>query len=336
LKLRPDQGSKSRLSHNYAFIVGCPRSGTSWLQLLLAQHPQVATTKETHLFNGYLKHLWRAWENYKSLRTGIGMTQLLSDDDFYQLCAVFAGSVFQRIADTNPGAAVVLEKTPDHVRYSSFILRLFAEARFLHLIRDPRSVVSSLAAAAPSWGAHWASSSIVHNASLWRSDVRLGRQISALTHRYHEVRYEDLMGNRGAETLEGIFAWLGLPVELGFCQATLEACSFDRMRQNPEEIRDYESLKRAGTVDWANIFARPEILRKGRIDSWKEELSRTEIATVEYLAGDLMRECGYSPSGLRIGVGIKLRLGTRAALDLAEQQIRSMLNRAFRKARSIL
>jgi hypothetical protein len=204
------------------------------------------------------------------------------------------------------------------------------------MIRDPRTVVTSLMSAARSWGKDWFQNSIIDNASLWRSDVRLGRQISALTHHYREVRYEDLMGNRGAETLEGIFAWLELPVERGFCQATLEACSFERMRQNPEEIRDYKSPKRAGTADWANIFPRPEILRKGRIDSWKEELSQTEIAMVEYLAGELMGECGYSPSGVRIGVGIKLRLKTRAALDRAEQQIRRMLDRVFRKARSVM
>jgi len=264
------------------------------------------------------------------------MTRLLSDDDFYGLCAAFAEMVLEKIADAHPGATVVLEKTPDHVRFAPFILRVLPDAQFLHMIRDPRSVVTSLVSAAGSWGKDWAQSSIVDNASLWRSDVRLGRQISALTHRYHEVRYEDLMGNRGAETLEGIFAWLGLPVERGFCQATLEACSFERMRQNPEEIRDYKSQKRAGTADWATIFPGPEILRKGRIDSWKEELSQREIAMVEYLAGELMGECGYSPSGVRIGVGIKLRVATRAALDRAEQRIRSMLDRVFRKARSVL
>jgi Sulfotransferase family len=310
----------------HALIVGCPRSGTSWLQVLLAQHPQVATTQETHLFNGYLKHLGRAWEHYKSLRQGIGMTHLLSDDDFYQLCAAFATTVLQRIGATNPSSAVVLEKTPDHVRHAQFILRMLPQAWFLHIIRDPRSVVSSLAAAARSWGAHWASSSIVHNASLWRSDVTLGREIAGLTHRYHEVRYEDLAGNVGPKTLQGIFAWLELPVDLTFCQATLDRCHIDRMRHDPNEIHDYGSLKRTQSG----------FLRKGRPEAWKEELSQTEIAIVEYLAGDLMQQCGYSPSNVKFGPGIKLRLATRSALDVAEQQIRRKLDFVFEKARSLL
>src|SRR5215469_4920410 len=48
--------SKKMIPHKYVLIVGCPRSGTSWLQRLLSQHPQVATTQETHLFSEYLAH----------------------------------------------------------------------------------------------------------------------------------------------------------------------------------------------------------------------------------------------------------------------------------------
>ena len=36
------------------FIVGSPRSGTTWLQLLLAGHPEVATRGETHLFEHFV------------------------------------------------------------------------------------------------------------------------------------------------------------------------------------------------------------------------------------------------------------------------------------------
>jgi hypothetical protein len=310
----------------YVLVVGCPRSGTSWLQVLLAQHPMVATTQETHLFSGYLTRLRQAWDQYKSLGQDIGMTRLLSDDDFDRLCAAFAGTVLQRIADTNPGATVVLEKTPDHVRHAPFILRLLPEAWFLHIIRDPRGVVSSLAAAAHSWGSHWASSNVIHNASLWRSDVTLGRQIAGLTQRYHEVRYEDLISDAGPKALEDIFAWLELPEDLAFCKATLDACHIDRMRKGGKGIRDYAVLKRT----------QAGFLRKGRPGAWKEDLSQTAIAIVEYLTGDLMRECGYSLSTARIGSVVKLRLAMHSALDFVEQQIRRRMDFAFKKARSIV
>lgn len=307
-------------------MVGCPRSGTSWLQVLLSQHPKVATTPETHLFSAYLKHLGEAWERHKSLKRRIGMIELLSDDDFYQMCGAFAGRVFQKIAETNPGAEVVLEKTPDHVHYAPLILRLLPEAWFLHIIRDPRSVVSSLVAAAQSWGAGWWSSSIVDNALQWSSDVKLGRQIATLTPRYYEVRYEDLLGDAGPKTLQGIFAWLELPADLAFCQSALKACSIDQMRQEGKDIRDYKTLK----------SYQPGFVRKGQPDAWKQELSQTQIAIIEYLVGDLMRECGYLPSTVGTGSAAKLRVATYSALEFVEKRLRWRMDSAFRKARSVL
>ena len=312
------------ISRKYILVVGSPRSGTSWLQLLLAQHPEVATTQETHLFNGYLGHLGRMWERYKSLGQDIGMTRLLSDDDFYGLCAAFAEMVLEKIADTHPGATVILEKTPDHVYHAPFILRLLPEVWFLHIIRDPRSVVSSVAVAARSWGSHWATTSVIHNALRWRSDVTLGRQIAVLTRRYYEVRYEDLLSD-GAKTLESIFAWLELPQDLASCRATLDACRMDRMQQGGNRIRGYEFLLRS----------QAGFLRKGRPDAWKEELPSTAIATVEYVAGDLMQQCGYSLSAMRIGSGVKLRVAMHSALDSIEPRIRRIIGFAFRKAHSL-
>jgi len=312
------------ISRKHVFVVGAQRSGTSWLQLLLAQHPKVATTQETHLFKGYVGQLARAWEGYKSFGQDIGMTRLLSDDDFYGLCAAFAEMVLEKIAGTHPGATAVLEKTPDHVGYAPLALRLLPEAWFVHIIRDPRSVVSSVAVAARSWASQWASTNVVHNALRWQSDVALGRQIGALTRRYYEVRYEDLLSD-GAKTLEHIFIWLELPQDLAFCQAALDACRIDRMQEGGKHIRGYEFLRRTPAG----------FLRKGRSDAWKEELSSTAIATVEYVAGDLMEKCGYPLSTIRIGPGVKARVAMHLRLRGMERRIRRMVDFTFRKAYSL-
>jgi hypothetical protein len=36
------------------FLVGCPRSGTTWVQRLLACHPGIATGQESNLFEMYI------------------------------------------------------------------------------------------------------------------------------------------------------------------------------------------------------------------------------------------------------------------------------------------
>jgi hypothetical protein len=40
------------------FLVGAPRSGTSWLQLLLSASPSIATATETYLFATYTQSLF--------------------------------------------------------------------------------------------------------------------------------------------------------------------------------------------------------------------------------------------------------------------------------------
>jgi hypothetical protein len=146
---------------------------------------------ETHVFSEYLGCLNKKWEQQKSRSATVGLTPLLSEDEFYALCRDFAEKVLQKIADSNPAATVTLEKTPQHVRHAQFILALFPKARFIHIVRDPRSVVSSLRAAAHSWGSTWASSIIRDNAKLWCCDVTSGREIRYLTNRYREILYED-------------------------------------------------------------------------------------------------------------------------------------------------
>lgn len=267
------------------FIVACPRSGTTWLHLLFAQHPGVATTRETHLFDEYLGRLYRAWESYRSRSATVGLTLLLSDEEFHGLCRDFANAVLNKISATNDSATVIVEKTPQHVRYAPFILKLIPDAYFIHIVRDPRSVVSSLRAAAQSWGRRWASASIRTNARLWCSEVTAGREICDLTHRYREVQFEAIKGEHGAEIVKDLFTWLELSADDAFVAHALEACQIENVRDRGDGIRSYMRLKPHD----------PESLRKGAVDSWKEDLSPGEIRTIEYIAKDLMQAYGYEP-----------------------------------------
>ena len=47
--------------HNMVFIVGAPRSGTTWLQRLLATHPRIRTGQESKLFRWYIAPQLRMW-----------------------------------------------------------------------------------------------------------------------------------------------------------------------------------------------------------------------------------------------------------------------------------
>lgn len=271
----------------YFFVVGCPRSGTTWLQMLLSQHPAVATTWETHLFDGYLAGLQAAWDRGAATRRKVGLPAVLTEDQFTTLCADFARGVMQHIEQAKPGAKVVVEKTPAHVLHVSLIVKLLPEAHFIHLVRDPRAAVASLCAAGRTWRRSWASDDPVENARRWVRDVSAGREIGSLTDRNTTVKYEALLEPTGWRVLQELFNEMGLEADDDFCRRAVAECTIDRLRKKREQ--DFKSLG-VPSADAAQSF------RKGKADSWTGELSTRDVEAIEYIAGELMRECGYTTS----------------------------------------
>lgn len=264
------------------FLVGAGRSGTTWLQLLLYQHSNIATAQETHLFSQYLSLFERSWKRHNDTPRKIGLPGTLSREEFDKLLRSCAMRVFASISSKKEHTKVVVEKTPNHIRYSAFILRLFPDAYFLHMIRDPRSVVSSMKAAGSSWGWRWAPINSTDAATSWARDVRVGRQIPLATGRYKEVFYEKLLSD-GPSQLQEIFEWLELDVDHAFCKEAISACSINNLKDSAAHVR----------APWAIDKEPSNFYRQGLIDSWRTELSRSELRIVEYIAGELMSDFGY-------------------------------------------
>ena len=70
------------------FVVGSPRSGTSWFNLLLFQHPSVAGAPETHLFSTYMKALDDVWNRHEA--NNQALARLIDRDEFNQIKREFA------------------------------------------------------------------------------------------------------------------------------------------------------------------------------------------------------------------------------------------------------
>lgn len=307
----------------HVFVVGCPRSGTTWIQLLLAQHPIIATSQETHLFSAYLGHAMRVWEREKRAMDGrrqVGLTAVIGWEEFRRACRAFTDTVFDAIMGAHPGAELMLEKTPAHTEWAEQILMLYPEAAFVHVIRDPRDVVCSLRSAGASWGRHWAPTNVSDGARLWRERVESGLRIARLTSRYHEVRYEDLVEDAAA-ALAKVCRFLDLPIEHDFCRRAAEACRLDRLQADePEENVD---------SPW-RLATEPEgFFRRGQPRGWREELTSSALRRVEYLASPTMAELGYEPvtSTKRRSFRLALRMGLEWRFERVCRRIRGWIAR---------
>ena len=263
------------------FLVGCPRSGTTWLQIILGSHPQIATVRETHLFDRYLSDLYARYESEAQKLGRDGLRILLTEPRFDLLCRHFADGVLAEIAATKPGCSVVLEKTASQIWSSRLMRRLYPQAYFLHIVRDPRAVAASMLAYAREDWAHEGDPDVLTAAEAWLSAVTIGHcELASLGERLIEIRYEDLLASPDA-TLALILSRLGL-----------NAMGYDRERFS------IEAVKRRGTAGspldpaWEN---RENFFRRGTAQGWTGELSRAQIAVIDGVCAEMMAEFGYPP-----------------------------------------
>jgi hypothetical protein len=296
------------------FIVGCRRSGTTWTMLLLGQHPRVVALQQIDFFRR-LAHFGRwfaARDDYGAcalttrVRPGIpsqatedGLARVrvadaISPGRYVELARPLAEAVYGELAAVNPEALAVVDQTPEYVHVWEEILRLFPDAWFLHVVRDPRSVFCSQKSAARSWADPtrfaWDPLTIGEE---WVHDVTRARAIAAATPRYLEVRYE-VLRRETEKGLAEILRWLELPADEALCQRAVAACSLEKLRQADHAPKGF--------------------FRKGEVSGWKAEMSSGEVRALEHVAGGLMRELGYetvTPAGAPAPLGVRWKLARR-------------------------
>ena len=185
----------------FPFLVGCGRSGTTLLRAMCDSHPDLAVPPESHfivplaagsghpidsavfLDRLYAQERFRLWELDRA-EVEAAFRRSAPDD--------YAGAVrtvFSAWAATQ-GKIRYADKTPGYVLHIPMLARLFPESVFVHLVRDGRDVACSFLELG------WADT--VEEAALhWRLRVLRGRQggLALPSHRYHELRYEDLVAD---------------------------------------------------------------------------------------------------------------------------------------------
>lgn len=207
------------------FLVGCPRSGTTLLQSLLAAHPQIASFPESHFFTkGISSRVVLYKLGIASRHTRARFYQFLHEighDEMRRHLSRFPvftrqyARTFLAVLDTltrQQQKSLWLEKTPRHLHYIDDISRLVPGVKFIHLIRNGADVVASLyevVNAHPNTWESFSSGNIDQCIQRWSTDVTITRQH---LHKPNHilVRYEQLT-EEPRWVLTQLCTFLGIP-----------------------------------------------------------------------------------------------------------------------------
>ena len=264
-------------------VVGAPRSGTSWLHQMLAQHTAIAGLGDTELtlFSRYLAPWAHNFAQEKrdndAGRWSQGLPVIYSTEEFEERLREFTRDVYERVHARKPEATHVIDKHPNYSNHLPLIDRLLPHCRVIHIIRDGREVVVSMMSARRRIG-H--SPGEVRSATReWHRCVTNARAYGAElgTDRYLEVRYEDLMRDRENQ-LRRTFDFCGVPTEDSFIAGLA--------RSNDIQVKQVSG----GDASLNALRATPSAI-------WKLKLSTAERWILDRMAGRLLRSLGYAQDG---------------------------------------
>lgn len=271
------------------FVVGCPRSGTTMLSLMIHAHPRMAMPPES-------RFLLRSWRNRKKfgdlsspeqrmalakacVRTGSKVRDLGLDPQEV-LEAILAapptygsayGTIFKMFADRH-GKARWGDKRPAYYQEVDLLLRLFPDAQIVHIVRDGRANVASLKKMP--W---WPYDSIGSMAAWSQAEYCSRRNAKRLpADVFHVVRYESLVANPE-------------PVLRDLCRFLEE--DFHPSMLEPSEVRDIVPEKKV----WHGNLK--QSVNTDRVESWRKGLEPWELGLMETVLRRKLKRWDYPLSG---------------------------------------
>lgn len=205
----------SQTFRNPIIIGGCGRSGTGLLLSLLSVHPNIySIPDETKAFcpgaysAGEFPGTHDDIDEYSPNPVDPEEVTFLPD---------FIASRLAADADTALAAKRWCEKTPKNILFAEQILDYFGKgARFVHIVRDGRNVVTSRHPGSPD--------SYYVPPKRWVKDVSAARRMEDHS-QFYTVRYEDLT-NEPEDTLREVFDVLEEPFPRERLQAYPESSQF--------------------------------------------------------------------------------------------------------------
>lgn len=211
------------------------------------------------------------------------LPQMLMPPDYGRLILALVDEYARKQGIDSWGTWV--DHTPQNIQDPLMLLQIFPEARFIHLVRDPRAVAASVLPL------DWGPDSADEAALFWAQKLSYGLVLEqSHPERVMRVYYEDIV-RTPEETVRRVCTHCGIE----FSPAMLAGSAF----AVPDYTRGQHRL----------VGSRPD---PKRLESWKQKLDFWQVATIEKSVGDMMMIMGYELS--HPNLSLKRPIRTRVVL----------------------
>ncbi|GAB4532310.1 MAG: hypothetical protein Fur0018_20860 [Anaerolineales bacterium] len=269
------------------FLVSQPRAGSTLLQRLLGGHSDIHTTAEPWLMLHpiYALRAEGHTAEYNALLANTALQDFLAtlptgQAAYDEALRRMALHLYER-ACQGTGKTHFLDKTPRYYHILPELGRIFPEARFLLLLRNPLAVLASQLET--NVRGHWLLLARYRH-DLLTAPRRLLEGQAILGERALTLHYEDLVTEPRA-ALERACAHLGLPFEEGMLTYGEHAPPQGRMG-DPRNIHRHARPSRASLDKWRRL-------------AHHRQTRHFAEAYLKALGDDTLHALGYPPDALR-------------------------------------
>lgn len=284
------------MSRRPLFLLSLPRSGSTLVQRVLASHTEIATTPEPWLL---LPQLYatreRGWfAEYGHVTSARAIREFAArlphgTEDYEAELRGFVTRLYDR-ASPGPGT-YFLDKTPRYHFVADDLFRVFPEAKFVFLWRNPLAVVASIV---DTWArGRW-------SVDRWHVDLYDGvANLTTATEAHGDAayvsRFEDLV-------TEPASAWPPLfeHLELAFDPAVLtsfSSVSIGARMGDPTGVDRYRTLSTEPLDKWKRVLSNP--YRKRWAARYLRWIGEDRLATMGYSLRELEAELDAVPTSMR-------------------------------------
>lgn len=272
------------------FILGTQRSGTTLLHSILNSHPDLFVINE---FWDLYPHVTGEIDDPVALEKTL-IRRLHLPSTYKRVDDADLASPFDHVDLAFKTKLEAVGKTrwgikhPRLTYYMEKFLNRYPEAHFVFLLRDPRGVVQSYLTRKMNVA------NVLHGALLWEEQVQMHRRfIAEHPERTLLIRFEDLLEDP-ATTVRLLCEFLG--------------------EEYSPDLLEYHKAKTDVWIHDGNVnITKP--IQKQVGEKWRTRLTARQIGIIEFYAGDVMTEVGYSP----VGPGIRLGWLERRLYDLHQK-----------------